>query len=293
MRLPTDIPAELPVLIAGPTASGKSALALHIARTQGGVIVNADAMQVFANWRILTARPPAADEAAAPHALYGHVAATSDYSVGHWLRDLTPLLDGRTRPIIVGGTGLYFSALTDGLAQIPPTPPEIRHRANTLLKEKGAHALLADIDSASRGRIDTQNPMRVQRAWEVWVATGRGLASWQDDTPAPILPLHKTTALVFDVDKEWLNERIVRRFDLMLKDGALEEARLNLPHWNPTHLSSKAIGANHLIAHLRDELSLDQAREAATIATRQFAKRQRTWFRSRMRDWISVDPTKL
>ena len=283
------IAPDRPVLIAGPTASGKSALALRIAEEQGGVIVNADAIQVFANWRILTARPSEAEEARAPHRLYGHIPRDGAYSVGHWLREVTPLLTG-PRPIIVGGTGLYFTALTEGLADIPPTPPEIRAEADTRLIRDGLAAFLADLDAATLARIDRRNPMRVQRAWEVWRSTGRGLAAWQDDTPPPLLALPACTAILFDAPKDWLNARIARRFDAMLAMGALDEARTNLPHWNPAHLSSKAIGAPELIAHLRGEITLDQARAAATIATRQFAKRQRTWFRARMRDWQGYRP---
>ncbi|MEO3414245.1 tRNA (adenosine(37)-N6)-dimethylallyltransferase MiaA [Roseovarius sp. CAU 1744] len=293
MTLPVDIPADRPVLIAGPTASGKSALALKIAREQGGAVINADALQVFANWRILSARPSAEDERRAPHRLYGHVAAEADYSVGHWLREVAPLLSGGDRPIIVGGTGLYFSALTEGLADIPATPAAIRARADALRKDHGIPALLSDIDPETRSRIDIRNPMRVQRAWEVQATTGRGLAHWQDSTPPPLLPLAQATPLLLDAEKTWLNQRIARRFDQMLAGGALEEARTNLSGWNPGALSSRAIGAAELIAHLRGELTLDQAREAATIATRQFAKRQRTWFRARMGGWMPIDPLSL
>lgn len=288
MKLPHPIPDDLPVLIAGPTASGKSALALQIAQSGGGVIINADAIQVFDCWRVLTARPSAEDEAAAPHALYGHVGKTAEYSVGHWLREVAPLLTGPQRPIIVGGTGLYFSALTEGLAEIPATPPTIRQEADARIRALGHRVLLADLDTQTLARIDQNNPMRVQRAWEVQRNTGRGLAAWQDDTPPPLLPLTGAAAVVMQADKDWLNARIARRFDQMLSMGALDEARANLPDWDPALLSSKAIGAPELIAHLQGELTLDQAREAATIATRQFAKRQRTWFRARMRAWTPI-----
>ena len=287
MNMPdlTRLPPDRPVLIAGPTASGKSALALQIARTHGGVIVNADASQVFANWRVLTARPTAADEAEAPHLLYGHVPGDAPYSVGHWLREVAPLLQGGPRPIIVGGTGLYLSALTEGLAEIPALPDHIRPEAEARLRDGGLAALLADLDAETLARIDRRNPMRVQRAWEVWRGTGRGLAAWQDATPPPLLPLEDAVPILVEAPKDWLNARIARRFDQMLKAGALDEARANLATWNPDHLSSKAIGAPELIAHLQGRMTLAAAQEAATIATRQFAKRQRTWFRARMRDW--------
>lgn len=285
----STIPADRPVLIAGPTASGKSALALRIARQQGGVVVNADAIQVFENWRVLTARPSPEDEAAAPHALYGHVAYDADYSVGHWLREVEPLLNAGARPIITGGTGLYFTALTEGLADIPKTPPEVRELANEIISKQGLDTLLSGLDDKTLSRIDQQNPMRVQRAWEVQQATGKGLAHWQDSTPPPLLPLGRCTAIVVEADKEWLTPRIDCRFDQMLDMGAMDEARANLDHWDPALLSSKAIGAPELIAHLQGTISLDEAREAATIATRQFAKRQRTWFRARMKTWSRLN----
>ena len=279
-----NLPADRPVLIAGPTASGKSALALALAETQGGIVVNADALQVFDGWRILTARPTPAEEARVPHALYGHVPFDQTYSVGHWLADLAPLLAGPRRPIITGGTGLYFTALTCGLATIPPTPPEVRASADSL----PLGTLLAALDPVTRARIDTANRARVQRAWEVLQATGRPLAAWQDDTPAPLLPLTQATALVLRPDPSWLNARIATRFDAMLAAGALAEAAAILPRWNPAYLSSKAIGAAELIAHLQGHMTLDAARDAAVTATRQYAKRQRTWFRNRMAGWTPL-----
>lgn len=287
MRHLSEIVAALdparPVLVAGPTASGKSALALAIAEAQGGTIVNADALQVFANWRVLTARPSPEDCARAPHALYGHVPGDQPYSVGHWLRDLAPLLES-TRAIIVGGTGLYFTALTEGLAEIPETPAETRAEADARNRED----LLAELHPETLARIDTRNRARVQRAWEVQRATGRPLHAWQDDTPPPLLPPAKAQPLVIDAPKDWLTPRIEMRFDHMLANGALDEARANLPAWDPAAPSSKAIGAPELIAHLRGEITLQEARDAAVIATRQYAKRQRTWFRARMRNWRQI-----
>jgi len=289
MQIPALDPAR-PVLIAGPTASGKSALALAIAERAGGVIVNADALQVFDGWRILTARPPPEDEARAPHALYGHVPFEADYSVGHWLRDLKPLLQGSDRPIVVGGTGLYFTALTEGLAEIPATPPAIRAEADARIAAEGHEALLAELDADTAARIDRLNPVRVQRAWEVLRATGHGLAVWQDETPAPLLPLGHAQPLVIEADRAWLNARIEARFDRMIAAGALDEVRANLPRWTPAALSAKAIGAPELLAHLRGDLTLAAATEAAKTASRQYAKRQRTWFRSRLGDWPRVAP---
>lgn len=290
MEVFKTISPERPVLIAGPTASGKSAIALELARRQGGTIVNADALQVFANWRILTARPDVGDETAVPHALYGHVPGNQIYSVGQWLRDLRPFLAGDRRPIIVGGTGLYFSALTEGLADIPETPPKIRSIADARLLADGAAALLAEIDDETANRIDRLNPARVQRAWEVQRTTGRGLAAWQDDTPAPLLSLDKAEGIVIDAGKDWLSPRIEQRFDQMLAAGAVEEVRANLPDWDAVKPSAKAIGAAEIVAYLRGDTTLDEARDRAIIATRQFAKRQRTWFRARMKAWHWIDP---
>lgn len=275
-----------PVLIAGPTASGKSALALQIAQDQGGVIINADASQVYDCWRVLTARPSAEEEKIAPHALYGHVDARTAYSAGHWLREVTPLLNGPDRPIIIGGTGLYFMALTQGLAAIPATPSEIRAMGDQMSREE----MVAELDPETINRIDTANPARVQRAWEVLRSTGRGLASWQDATPPPVLPIKATHAVVVDAPKDWLNARIAHRFDLMIEGGALDEARALQPEYDPNLPAHRAIGAPELMGYLEGRHSLDAARDAAIIATRQFAKRQRTWFRSKMADWMHFGP---
>ncbi len=280
--------AERPVLIAGPTASGKSALALAVAERTGGAIVNADALQVYDGWRILTARPDDADLARAPHLLYGHVDYRAPYSAGAWLRDIAPLLSARPAPVIVGGTGLYFAALTEGLAEIPPIPPQVRRRADALMAAEGIAAMCAQLDEETLARIDRQNPMRVQRAWEVMQATGRPLAAWQDDTPQPLLPLEASQPFVLTPQKTWLNSRIDARFDAMIAGGALEEVRRMAPDWDPARPSSKAIGAAPLMRWLAGEVSLDEACEAAKLASRQYAKRQRSWFRARMRGWQTI-----
>ena len=285
-----NAPTRAPILIAGPTASGKSALALECAERFGGTIINADALQVFENWRVLSARPDAADEARAKHVLYGHLPYAADYSVGAWLREVEPFLNTSERPIIVGGTGLYFTALTQGLAEIPATPANIRVEADAIVADLGFEALIPEIDKRTQSSIDLMNPVRVQRAWEVQRATGKGIRAWQDETPAPLLSLTNSVPILFDTEKDLLNARIAQRFDIMLETGALEEAQKNLENWDPTLLSNRAIGAPELIAHLQGQLTLDEAREAATIATRQFAKRQRTWFRSKMKDWLLFRP---
>lgn len=288
--LPFDIPDDMPVLIAGPTASGKSALALEIVERGGGIIVNADALQVYSGWRILTARPSDDEEARAPHHLYGHVPFDQNYSVGAWLRDIAPFIGkDQPRPVIVGGTGLYFRALCEGLAEIPPTPAEIRGEADALLAAGGLDTMIAELDAKSAARIDLLNPVRVQRAWEVLRATGQGIASWQDDTPPPLLPVSDTFPIVMNTNVDWLNARIEKRFDLMLEGGALEEARMMEPNWDPALLSSKAIGAPELMSYLHADLTLEEARNAAVISSRQYAKRQRTWFRKRMSGWNTLD----
>ncbi|NNL36062.1 MAG: tRNA (adenosine(37)-N6)-dimethylallyltransferase MiaA [Silicimonas sp.] len=287
-KLVETLSTDRPVLIAGPTASGKSALAMAIARRSGGPIVNADALQVYGDWRVLTARPSPADEAALPHRLYGHIPGDRAYSVGDWLRDVAPLLLDGPPPVIVGGTGLYFTALTEGLADIPVTPDSVRAEALDRLADEGAVALLAELDAETARRIDQSNPMRVQRAWEVLRTTGRGLAAWQDDTGPPLLPLETVQALLIDAPKDWLTPRIEARFDQMLLQGALDEARRNAPGWHPGLPSAKAIGAAELVAHVRGEMPLEAARDAAITLTRQYAKRQRSWFRARMKNWRHV-----
>lgn len=278
---------ERPILVAGPTASGKSALALRLARRDGRVVVNADAIQVYACWHILSARPDAAAERAAPHALYGHVARDMPYSVGHWLREVDALVDGRPI-VIVGGTGLYFMALTRGLAPIPAIPPAIREEADALMANDPA-AMRAALDPPTAARIDLRNPARVQRAWEVLRATGRGLAAWQEVTPPPLLPEERAECVVICPEREQLNRRIDARFDAMMRAGALDEAARELPHWQPRRPSAQAIGAAELIAHLQGRLTRDDAIRAAKQATRRYAKRQRTWLRGHMKGWCVLE----
>ncbi len=280
------IPRDRPVLIAGPTASGKSALALRIAREDGGVIVNADASQVYACWRIITARPTPEDEAAAPHRLYGHVAWDQPYSAGHWLREVRGILAADARPIIVGGTGLYFAALTEGLAEIPATPPDIRARADAMALDD----LIAGLDAPTAARIDLANRARVQRAWEVLATTGRGLAAWQEATPPPDLPVSQTVPLLVEAGRDWLLERITARFDRMLERGALDEVAAMDRRYDATLPAFKAIGVPELVAYHRGMCTLDEARARVAISTRQFAKRQRTWFRARLGDWHRLRP---
>ncbi len=282
------IGADEPVLIAGPTASGKSGLALAIAETRGGVVINADALQVYGCWRLLTARPTAAEEARAAHRLYGHVARDQPYSVGHWLREVQEILATGGRPMIVGGTGLYFSALTQGLVAMPSIPAEVRAQADARRLAGDLAGMIADLDMRTQARLDLANPARVQRAYEVQVATGRGLADWQAETPAPVLALAACRALVLRPERDWLGARIDLRFEQMMAAGALDEAREMAADFQPNRPADRAIGAPELVAHLRGEMTLEAAVAAAKLASRQYAKRQRTWFRNRMADWQGV-----
>lgn len=279
---------DRPVLIAGPTAAGKSALALAIAGRIGGVVVNADALQVWSCWRVLTARPSPEDEAAAPHALYGHVAPGRSYSVGDWLAEVAALRASGARLVIAGGTGLYLTALTRGLAIIPPVPPEIRERGDRWLAEGGLADMIAALDGPTRALIDTRNPARVQRAWEVLATTGRGLSAWQADTPPPLIRPEDAQRLVLTMDRDRLAARIAARFDAMIREGALQEVGAMRAVWDRRAQWTRAIGAGELKAHLDGMLSLDEARARAVIATRQYAKAQRIWFRSKMADWTPV-----
>lgn len=282
-----------PVLISGPTASGKSALALQLAARDGGVIINADALQVYDCWSVLSARPGPQDLAAARHELYGHVHGARRYSVGDWLRDVAMLLpelaETRRRPIFVGGTGLYLEALTRGLVQIPEVSADIRRQSEARLAAGGLAEMIAELDAETRTRIDLANPRRVQRAWDVLLATGRGLASWQADTPPPLL--REWTGFVVDVDTNTLNNNITLRLHDMVAQGALAECAAYAAGFSdPTLPSAQVLGAREFTAHLRGDLSLEAAEAAAATATRQYAKRQRTWLRNRFRDWPRIRP---
>lgn len=289
--------ARRPVVIAGPTASGKSALAAAVAARDGGVVINADASQVYNCWHVLTARPGAEDLARAPHRLYGHVAAARRYSAGDWLRDVATAIgdaaEAGLRPVIVGGTGLYLGALTEGLAAIPPVPPEIHARSQAMLDNGRADLLLAELqrlDPETAARIDRANPLRVQRAWDVVRATGRGLTAWHRDAAPPLLPPAATVRLVLEPDPGELNITIGRRFEAMLDCGALDECRRFMALGvDPQLPSARVLGAPPLIAHLRGETSLEAAAAATITATRQYAKRQRTWLRNRMAGWPRFD----
>jgi len=279
---------EKPILLVGPTASGKSKIAMSLAIKLGRHIVNADSLQVYSNWRILTARPTIKDEEIIPHHLYGHKAPDEEYSVGHWLRDLSNILSTNKKVIIVGGTGLYFSALTEGLANIPKISSKVKNMRKKKLNENGIAGLLQDLDKDTFENLDIKNPMRVVRAWEVFHETGKSLKKWQSETEPAILPISECHPLVINPDKADLDKKIRLRFEQMIKMGALDETKKNLVSWNESSLASKAIGASELIAYLKGELSINQAIENASIATRQYAKRQKTWIKTRMTDWDDI-----
>ncbi|MEO0386261.1 MAG: tRNA (adenosine(37)-N6)-dimethylallyltransferase MiaA [Pseudomonadota bacterium] len=283
-----------PILIAGPTASGKSAFALALAEATGATVVNADALQVYECWQVLTARPTASDLARARHALYGHVPYQTAYSVGAWLRAVADLPAGPK--IIVGGTGLYLTALTKGLAEIPAIPPDIREAGDALRAAEGAAAFrryLTDADPDLLTQIDPNNTARLQRGWEVHRATGRALSAWQATTAPPLVDPATARLFVLNADPDWLRARIARRFEAMIDDGALDEVAALAPRWDPKRPASRALGAPELRAVLQGTLPLDAAIEAAKTATNQFAKRQRTWFRNRMRAWTALDSAAL
>ena len=288
-----------PILVAGPTASGKSALALRLARALDGVIINADSQQVYRDWHILSARPSTEEEAQAPHRMYGHVPLHAVYSTGHWLDEVSSELtkcrqEGRT-PIIAGGTGLYFKALTVGLAKIPRVDPNVREHGEAELERLGLAAFvsaLAKRDAKTCDRIDLLNPRRVLRAWEVLEQTGQGIADWQDATPPPLVPLSACHAIALTPPRDWLYARCDQRFEGMIQSEVLAEVEavihLDLSADAP---GLKAVGAPELMAHLRGDIPLDTAIQKAQMETRRYAKRQSTWIRNQMQSWLKLDPS--
>ena len=278
----------LAVVVAGPTCSGKSALALDLAERLGGTVINADSMQVYAELRVLTARPSPADEARAPHALYGVRPAAEAASVAWWRgRALDAMRDARQAgriPILCGGTGLYLQALSAGLAEIPDPGQRAREEARTLLAELGApalHARLADADPATAARLRPGDGQRIARAWEVWRGTGTGLAAWQRRGTAPDFPW-TLRAILLDPPRDGLRAAIATRFEAMLRAGALDEvACLMALELDPALPAMRAHGVAELSAYLRQEIGLDAARVRACLATGQYTKRQATWFRHR------------
>jgi tRNA dimethylallyltransferase len=286
------------ILIAGPTASGKSALALEIAERLGGVVINADSMQVYRDLRIITARPAPDEEARVPHRLYGHVDAAENYSVGRWCADaaaeLAKARDAALVPILTGGTGLYFKALTQGLSAVPPTPPEIRASVRARIDAEGVaamHAELARRDPVVAARLTPADRTRIGRALEVLENTGRSLADWHRDGMPAVLDPGQTVAVFLTPDRAELYRRIDARFDAMLTAGALEEVRaLDARRLDPLLPAMKAHGVPWLRRHLAGEISLAEAAEGGKRDTRRYTKRQVTWFRNQMPGWRSIAP---
>jgi tRNA dimethylallyltransferase len=289
------------ILIAGPTASGKSALALRLAERTGGVIINADSMQVYRELRLLTARPTVAEEAAIPHRLYGHISAAEAYSVGRYVADVARTLDelqreGR-RAIIVGGTGLYFKALIEGLSPIPAIPIEIRQRWRALEKSGGVAAVRAALqqrDATMAARLDPNDGQRIVRALEVQEATGKSLADWQAIPGKPIIVESETVRLIVTLDREALVERCDLRFDQMMEEGALEEARgLAAQRLSVDLPAMRALGVRPLLRHLAGEIDLEPAIQEAKIETRQYTKRQMTWLSRNMIAWRWINTQEM
>jgi tRNA dimethylallyltransferase len=276
-----DSTQKTAVLIAGPTASGKSALALRLAGDRNGVIINADAMQVYRELRILTARPTSEEEGQVPHKLYGHVKGAADYSVGHWLkqarREIEACWSNDQLPVITGGTGLYFKALEDGIADIPPIPADIK--AYWRQADGDLHARLVKRDPAMAARLNPADRQRITRALEVHDATAKSLLWWQaqGQAAAPLKHVQVERTIV-DVDRDALHSRAEQRFDHMMQSGALDEVR-SLPILPPAQPIMKAIGVPELMAHMAGVMTLDQATEKAKTSTRNYIKRQLTWWR--------------
>ena len=286
------------VLIAGPTASGKSALALELAQKTGGVVINADSMQVYRDLRVLTARPAHDEEAVVSHRLYGHVDAAVNFSAGHWVADAAAVLaEVRAQnrlPIFVGGSGLYFKVLTRGLSAVPPIPPAIREGVRARLERDGVealHAELAQRDPDTAERLKPRDRTRIARALEVVEATGRSLTDWHREGLPPLLPSQQFSALFLAPDRDQLYARIDARFDAMLKAGALEEVTaLSARHLDPLLPAMKAHGVPALIRQLRGEITREEAAESGRANTRQYAKRQFTWFRHQLPEFRWVKP---
>jgi tRNA dimethylallyltransferase len=295
---PHRAPPKRAVLIAGATASGKSALALALAQEVGGTIINADSMQVYRDLRIITARPTPQEEADVPHRLYGHVDAADNYSTGRWCVDagvaVREAQAAARLPVVVGGTGLYFKALTHGLAEVPPIPPELRSQVRARLQTQGItalHAELGERDPETARRLRPGDRTRITRALEVVVATGRSLADWQRAGMTPVLDAESAVRIFLDVQRSELYARIDTRFDAMLAAGALEEVRTLLGRdLDPALPAMKAHGVPWLIRHLQGAIDLAAAADAAKRDTRRYTKRQATWFRHQLPDWTWLAP---
>ncbi|MBY3581261.1 tRNA (adenosine(37)-N6)-dimethylallyltransferase MiaA [Rhizobium bangladeshense] len=281
---------ENAILITGPTASGKSALAVELAKRHGGAVVNADSMQVYDTLRVLTARPSEEEMQGVTHHLYGHVPAGAGYSTGAWLHDVSTLLPALRAagqlPVFVGGTGLYFKALTGGLSDMPDIPKVLREELRTRLVDEGPDALyaeLSDVDPAMAACLNRQDGQRIVRALEVIKATGRSIADFQGRSGPVVIDANEARKIVVLPDRAVLHARINSRFEKMLQQGAEDEVRallaLGLSSEAPV---MKAIGVSQIAAMLKGEMTRDDVLEKGAAATRQYAKRQMTWFRNQM-----------
>jgi tRNA dimethylallyltransferase len=286
------------ILIAGPTASGKSALALELAQATGGVVINADSMQVYRDLRVITARPTPQEEARAPHRLYGHIDAAVNFSAGSWVVDATvALAEARAQnrlAIFAGGSGLYFKALTRGLSAVPPIPVEVRESVRARLERDGVealHAELAQRDPVTAERLKPRDRTRIARALEVVEATGRSLTDWHRDGLPPLLPPGQFSAVFLTPDRDRLYARIDARFEAMLSAGALEEVeRLAARRLDPLLPAMKAHGVPALLRHLKGEITREEAATIGRADTRHYAKRQFTWFRHQLPEFEWVRP---
>ncbi len=286
------------ILIAGPTASGKSALALKVAEAVDGVIINADSMQVYKELRVLTARPSEEDCALVPHRLYGHVGAAQRYSVGSWLEDVSKALDETWHqakvPVIVGGTGLYFKALEEGIAEVPPVPEAVHVKWRERLQRDGALTLyhvLAQRDPVLAGRLKPTETQRVLRGLEVHDASGKSLSHWQNSAhTTPLMQGVDPLRLLVTLPRDELYARCDQRLEVMLENGAIEEvANLFSLDVDPQLPAMKALGVQHLKAYLDEQCTIEDVIDAVQTWTRRYAKRQLTWFRSNMISWTPID----
>lgn len=286
------------VLIAGPTASGKSALALEVAARMDGVVINADSMQVYRDLRIITARPSDEEVARAPHRLYGHIGAEEIYSAGRWLREaeqeIAAARSAKRTAIVIGGTGLYFSALLKGLSAVPEVSSEVRSQIRELGGSKdneALHAILAARDPRTASEVRVSDRQRVLRALEVVEATGRGLAEWREEPGVPVLNSGDYRAVFLETDREALGSRIDARFDKMLETGAIKEVKmLKARDLDPRMPAMKAHGVPWLIQYLAGAMTLEEAATQGKRDTRQYAKRQETWFRNQLPEFRWLKP---
>lgn len=301
MTQPASSTTRRVILIAGPTASGKSGFALRLAEEIGGTVINADSMQVYRELSIITARPTAEEVARVPHRLYGFVPSEEAYSVGRYLQDAAQAIaevraEGRV-PIVVGGTGLYFKALLDGLSPLPAIEPEIRTRLRARAEEEGAPALHAELsrrDPESALRLMPMDKQRIVRALEVLESTGRPLGDWQKLPGTPVVREDEAVRLLLVADREALMAKIDARFDAMLAAGALEEVAAFMSLGLSEELPAvRAHGVRPLMAYLRGDIPLETAAEGSKAETRQYAKRQLTWHRRNMIAWKAIETKEM